>query len=61
MSDSNLNTNPETNMYLESNYLSIGDEVNHEFIAAATHINFLHYEELLIKARIRKLTELFRF
>ena len=61
MSDSNLNTNPETNMYLDSNRLSIGDEVNQEFMATAAHINFLHYEELLLKARIRKLNELFSF
>jgi len=61
MSNSNLNTTPETNIYLDSNHLSVGDEVNPEFIATAMQINFLHHEESLLKARIRKINEIFSF
>ena len=61
MTNTTLETNPETNMYLDSNCLSIGDEINQEFMATAMHINFLHYEELLLKAKIRKINELFNF
>jgi hypothetical protein len=61
MTNNSLETNPETNMYLDSNYLSLGDEINPEFISTAIHINFLHYEELLLKAKIRKINELFNF
>jgi len=59
MSDSNLNTTPEKNMYLDTQCLSIGDEINQAFIATATHINLLHYEELLLKARIQHIKEIF--
>jgi hypothetical protein len=61
MTNTTLETNPEPNMYLDSNCLSIGDEINPEFISTAIHINFLHYEELLLKAKIRKINELFNF
>jgi len=61
MTNTTLDTTPETNMYLDSNCLSIGDEINQEFMTTAMHINFLHYEELLLKAKIRKINELFNF
>ena len=59
MQNANLKTTPETNMYLASQYISIDDEINQAFIAIATHINLFHYEELLIKARIQHIKEMF--
>ncbi len=60
MSDANLKTGHEPNIYLDSKCVSIDDEVNQEFLAMATQINFLHYEELILKARIQKVNEIFK-
>ena len=60
MSDTKLKTRHEANIYLNSKCISMDDQVNQEFLAMATHINFLHYEELILKARIQKVNEIFK-
>jgi len=61
MSKSNLNTTPETTIKFDFKYLSITEEANQKFLESSTLINRLHYEELLLKSRIRKINEMFNF
>ncbi len=59
MSTSDLNTTLETNNNLDLNFLSISDEANQTFLTTATYINRLHYEELLLKSKIREINKIF--
>jgi hypothetical protein len=57
MSISELITTPEIKLNFED--LSINDEANQIFLTTATYINCLHYEELLLKSRIREINKVF--
>ncbi len=59
MSISPLNTTPEVNSQLDFKNICISEEANQAFLATAIYINRLHYEELLLKARIRELNKIF--
>ena len=59
MSISDSNTTPEISSTLEGNHLFIDDEASQVFLTTATYINRLHYEELLLKLRIREINKIF--
>jgi hypothetical protein len=59
MSISDSNTAPEISSTLECNHLFIDDEASQVFLTTATYINRLHYEELLLKSRIREINKIF--
>jgi len=57
MSISELITTPEIKLNFKD--LSISDEASQIFLATTTYINRLHYEELLLKSRIREINKVF--
>ena len=59
MSISDSNTAPEISSTLECNHSFIDDEASQVFLTTATYINRLHYEELLLKSRIREINKIF--
>ncbi len=59
MSISDSNTAPEISSTLEGNHLFIDDEASQALLATATYINRLHYEEILLRLRIREINKIF--